>query len=296
MGAREPLSPLGASCPVTEAAGNIIRRRDVVGFSLTEATYAAGVSLARHCHADSYLTLVLSGTYKERYSGREFEWQEGALHLLPAGEHHENQFLTAVRLLRVKIEPVALERLGEEQARCLAEPREITGPLSKWLANRVLHEFMAQDEIATLAMEGVLLEILAESARSSDDAHASSAPNWLRRVRESLEETYIEGPALVSLAALAGVHPVHLSREFHRHYHMTIGEFIRKRRIDHASKLLSNSDLSLAEIASACGFSDQSHFCALFRKHSGMTPAKFRNISAPDRGARPRKRPVNVAV
>lgn len=254
------------------------------------------MSLPQHCHADCYLTLVLSGTYRERFAGREFEWQEGALHLLPAGELHENQFLTAVRLLRVKIEPLAVERLGEEHARCLAEPREITGPLSKWLASRVLHEFMAQDDIAPLAMEGVLLEILAESARSSDDSHASSAPNWLRRVRETLEESYIEGPALASLAAIAGVHPVHLSREFHRHYQMTIGEYIRKRRIDHATKLLSNSDLSLAEIASACGFSDQSHFCALFRKHSGMTPAKFRNISAPDRGVRLKKRPANVAV
>ncbi len=264
---------------MTDTAGTTVRRRDIAGFSITEALYAAGVSLPRHCHANSYLTLVLSGRYTEKHSNREFQWDTGALHLLPAGERHENEFAIAVRLLRVKIEPAAIDRLGEEHARRLSEPREITGPLASWLANRAIREFMSQDDIAPLAIEGVLLEILAESARSSDETHGANAPHWLRRVRESLEESYLQAPGLAHLAAIAGVHPVHLSREFHRRYHMTIGEFIRKRRIEHASELLSNSELSMTEIASTCGFSDQSHFCALFKKYSGMTPAKFRDLS-----------------
>jgi AraC family transcriptional regulator len=280
MSACESVSLSSGSCPVMDAAGSTIRRRDIVGFSLTEALYAEGVSLPEHCHANSYLTLVLSGSYIEKYSDHEVQWNEGALHLLPAGESHANRFLTAVRVLRVKIEQSALQRLGKEPARYLSEPREISGPLSAWLANRVVREFMSQDDIAPLAIEGVLLEMLAESARSSDDTLGSGAPGWLRRVRELLQESYLEAPPLTKLAGIAGVHPVHLSREFHKHYQMTIGEYIRKRRIEHASELLSNSELSLAEIAGTCGFSDQSHFCALFKKHSGMTPAKFRNLSS----------------
>jgi AraC family transcriptional regulator len=279
MSACELLSAPSDSCPVTETAGSTIRRRDIVGFSLTEALYAEGVSLPLHRHTNSYLTLVLSGSYCESYTDREFQWDEGALHLLPAGQRHGNRFLTAVRLLRVKIEPASIERLGEEHARYLSEPREISGALTSWLANRMMREFKAQDDIAPLAMEGVLLEMLAESARASDEIHGSNAPNWLRRVRESLEDSYLQAPALASLAAIAGVHPVHLSREFHKHYRMTIGEYIRKRRIEHASELLCYSELSLSEVATACGFSDQSHFCAKFKKHLGMTPAKFRNLS-----------------
>jgi len=279
MSAREPVFTAVNSCPVTDTAGSTIRRRDITGFSLTEALYAEGVSLPRHCHANSYLTFVLSGTYSENCAHGEFQRRPGALHLLPAGERHDNQFETAVRMLRVKIEPAAIQRLGEERARCLSQPREITGPLSAWLANRMIHEFLAQDDVAALAMEGVLLEMLAESARLSDETRGSSAPGWLRRVRELLQDSYLEAPALPVLAGIAGVHPVHLSREFHKHFHMTIGEYIRKRRIEQACELLSNSELSLAEIASSCGFSDQSHFCAVFKKNSGMTPAKFRDLS-----------------
>jgi AraC family transcriptional regulator len=291
MSATELVSPPSSSCPVMDAAGSTIRRRDIAGFSLTEALYAEGMSLPPHCHANAYLSLVLSGSYCERHSRRDFQWNEGALHLMPAGEPHEDQFTTAVRMLRVKIERAAVQRLGEEHARCLSEPREISGPLSAWLANRVIREFMAQDDIAPLAMEGVLLEMLAESARSSDETHGANAPAWLRQVRELLQDSFIEPPGLATLAGLAQVHPVHLSREFHKHFQMTIGEFIRKRRIEHASELLSNSARSLGEIASSCGFSDQSHFCAVFKKHSGMTPAKFRNLSA-----HPKLRAAKVAT
>jgi AraC family transcriptional regulator len=279
MSAREPVSTPSGPCPVTDTAGKIIRRRDTAGFSLTEALYAEGISLARHCHAHCYLTLVLAGSYSEKHVQREFHWSEGALHLLPAGERHENRFETAARLLRVKIEPAAIQGWGAEHARFLSEPREISGPLSAWLANRMVREFMSQDDIAPLAIEGVLLEMLAESARSSDEQQASSAPIWLRRVREFLQDSYVDAPGLATLAGVAGVHPVHLSREFHKHYRMTIGEYIRKRRVEHASELLSKSELSLAQIASTCGFSDQSHFCALFKKHAGLTPAKFRKLS-----------------
>jgi AraC family transcriptional regulator len=280
MSAADQVSIPSSFCPVTDAAGSTVRRRDIAGFSLTEALYAEGVSLPRHCHPNSFLTLVLAGTYTERHSHREFHWHEGALHLLPAGERHENHFETAARLLRVKIEPAAIQRLGREHARYLSEPREITGPLSAWLANRMMREFQAQDDVAPLAMEGVLLEVLAESARSSDETRGPDAPGWLRRVRELLQDSYVQAPGLAALAGIAGVHPVHLSREFHKHFHVTIGEYIRKRRIEQASELLSHSDLSLVAIASTCGFSDQSHFCALFKKHSGMTPAQFRNLSS----------------
>lgn len=279
MGARESVLLTSGPCPVTDTAGNVVRRRDIAGFSLTEAVYAEGTLLSRHCHAHCYLTLVLSGTYTERQSQHEFTWGEGALHLLPAGERHENEFETAVRLLRVEIEPAAIHGWGAEHARFLSEPREIIGPVAAWLANRITREFLAQDDAAELAMEGVLLEMLAESGRASDAARGAGAQGWLRRVREVLQDSYFETPGLAALAGIAGVHPVHLSREFHKHYGMTIGEFVRTRRVQRASELLSKSHMSLAEIASACGFSDQSHFCALFKKHSGMTPARFRKMS-----------------
>jgi len=267
------------ACPVTDTSGSVIRRRDLIAFSLSESVYAKGLKLSKHCHTHAYLSYVLSGSYIEKYADRECICAEGALRFLPPSEFHENDYTAGARCLLVKIEPSALDRLGEHSP-VLSSPGEVSGLASSWLANRLYREFAAEDDVAPLAMEGVLLEILAESARAIGEGGAAHAPAWLRRVREALEGTYLQAPSLADLAAIAGVHPVHLSREFRKHYQSTIGEFIRKRRIEHACKMLAGSETALSEVALACGFSDQSHFCAMFKGHTGLTPAKFRDLSA----------------
>ncbi|HWY47533.1 MAG TPA: AraC family transcriptional regulator [Bryobacteraceae bacterium] len=264
---------------VTDISGSIVRRRDLTAFSLSETVYRQGLTLSKHCHSHAYLSFVLTGRYMEKYAERECICSEGALRFLPPSELHENDYLDGARCLLVKIEPSALERLGEHSP-VLSSPGEVAGLASSWLANRLYREFSAEDDVAPLAMEGVLLEILAESARAIGEGSAAHAPAWLRRVREALEDSYLQAPSLADLAVIAGVHPVHLSREFRKHYQSTIGEFIRKRRIEHACKLLVGSCTALSEIALACGFSDQSHFCAMFKGHTGLTPAKFRDMSA----------------
>jgi AraC family transcriptional regulator len=264
--------------PVTGLSGTVVKQREIPGFTLTESVYLSGLRLAPHRHSQAYLSFVLSGSYTEKYADRECACSTGALRFLPPDELHENHFETTVRSLLVRIDSQALDRLGDH-APVLSNPGEVSGLASSWLANRMYREFLASDDIAPLAMEGVLLEILAESARAIGESGAH-APIWLRRVREALEDSYLLAPSLAELAAIGGVHPVHLSREFRKHYDTTIGEFIRKRRIEHACHLLAHSDKSLSEIALMCGFSDQSHFCAMFKTHTSLTPAKFRDMSA----------------
>ena len=265
--------------PVTGTSGTTVRRRDIPGFSISDTVYAEGLCLAKHYHKDAYLISVLSGVYDETYAGAKSNCAQGNLRFLPQGELHENSFRSTSRCLIVRIDPSVLSRLCEH-ASVLSSPGEVHGIASTWLAGRLHREFMAEDDIAGLAIEGVLLEILAESARSIGQADGGRAPRWLKRVREMLEENYLSSPSLTELSTLAGVHQVHLSREFRKHYNCTIGEFIRKRRVEHACQLLSKSEAPLSEIALTCGFSDQSHFSAMFKAHVGLTPAKFREVSS----------------
>jgi AraC family transcriptional regulator len=74
-----------------------------------------------------------------------------------------------------------------------------------------------------------------------------------------------------------GVHPVHLAREFRRHFRCTPGEYVRRLRVESAARALSHSDAPLAQIGLAAGFSHQAHFCRVFKRHTGMTPSEFRS-------------------
>src|SRR5579872_5574810 len=134
-----------AACPVTETSGNTLRRRDLTAFSLTESVYPGGLILSKHCHSHAYLSFVLSGSYTERYANRECQCSEGALRFLPPSEHHENDYGSGARCLLVKIEPSALERLGEHSP-VLSSPGVVAGLASSWLANRLYREFIAGDD------------------------------------------------------------------------------------------------------------------------------------------------------
>lgn len=84
------------------------------------------------------------------------------------------------------------------------------------------------------------------------------------------------------MARSVGVHPVHLATTFRRHFGSTIGEYVRRLRIDFATRQIASSEESLCNIALAAGFADQSHFSKVFRQQTGMTPGVFRaNLRAP---------------
>src|SRR5258708_38725638 len=148
--------------------------------------------------------------------------------------------------------------------------------LTPWL----YHELQQGDERPLASFEGILLEMLAEGARhAGNTSPVAVIPRWLRIAREYLEANFLRPLSLAEIAGAAGVHRVHLSREFRRSFSTTVGEHLRRKRIEPACHLVSNTNLALAEIAMTCGFSDQSHFSATFRRQVGLTPARFRQMS-----------------
>ena len=74
----------------------------------------------------------------------------------------------------------------------------------------------------------------------------------------------------------AGISPSHFSRLLKERTGRTFTELLRQCRVDLACDLLRSPDPSLAEIADACGFCDQSYFTRVFQDVKGMTPKQFR--------------------
>jgi AraC family transcriptional regulator len=62
---------------------------------------------------------------------------------------------------------------------------------------------------------------------------------------------------------------------FRTHFHVSIGEYARERRLERAERLLAEGRCALTEVALECGFFDQSHLIRAFRRLRGMTPTRW---------------------
>jgi AraC family transcriptional regulator len=169
--------------------------------------------------------------------------------------------------------------MRERPLSLLDSARDFRGGLTSILALRLYGEFRQADEFSPLAVEGLVLEIMAEASRSAAESSSCSKPRWLEQAREILHDGCGEAPTLSHLAAAVGVHPIYLARSFRKHYRCTVGEYVRRLRIEAACREISVSRKPLSEIAAASGFCDQSHFSNAFKRYTGMTPAEFRAVS-----------------
>ena len=255
--------------------GRVTKRLSVSDFVLTEATYNARSRLARHAHERSYFCFVLHGTYTERYGRREILCKPSSVTFRASDETHEAFLHDAdSRIFVIEISPRWIETLRADSL-SLKSDNDFCGGATPRLCASLNREFHRNDSAAKLAIEGLAIELLAEASRQRS-TRVSTVPRWLRQAREMIIEHFPEALQLTQIAGAVGVHPVYLATAFRENFGVTIGEFVRKLRIEHACSELTKGDLPLAAIALQAGFVDQSHFSKVFKSYLGTTPARYR--------------------
>lgn len=249
---------------------------NVPGFVLRLGEHAGGSELPRHQHHGPTICYVLRGGFTEYSGGEAAECQAGTLKLMPAGEPHWNRFgSAATRGLRIEVER---GRFVEVPAihRVLDERRHLTGGRGAELARRMIGELTAADTAGPIAAEGLALELLVELARGGAPRRETRPAPWLVAVEERIRERYRTGVSVGEIARELGVNPATLARAYRRRFGCTVGERIRRLRVEHAARELAETDEPLTEIALRAGFYDQSHFTNVFRRTLGVTPAAYR--------------------
>ncbi len=80
------------------------------------------------------------------------------------------------------------------------------------------------------------------------------------------------------LAEISGVSQQYLCRIFKQTMNLRPNEYITRRRLIEAKKLLSESDIPVSDVAAQSGFSDTGYFCTVFRRYESITPVEYRKI------------------
>lgn len=258
--------------PVT--LGRTTRSCRTAGFVLTEGAYAPMTSLSRHRHERATLSFAVSGSFIEATDDATLACDELDLIAKPPLEEHSNRFgQNGARLVMVEFTTERLESVLP-LTHVFDHARQIPGRgVIAIIASRLHREMERRDEASVLAMEGLVLELLAEASRPANPVRQSrafaAAENFLRR-------NWQESLSVGQIAEAAGVHPATLVRLFRAHRNCSPGEYLRQFRIAHAARELTRSARSIAEIAVEVGFYDQSHFTNAFKRQLGITPAEYR--------------------
>lgn len=257
--------------------GKTLRSSQVAGLRIAETAYMPGLKVPPHSHEHAYFCLVIKGTFDGLYGkGRQAGKPFAAVFRPPNELHSVNFHDEGALLFSLEVENRWLER-AREHGLILDRSTELTGGALSWLAIRLYREACSMDEASPLVIEGLFLEMLAEASRRAAQVTERRPPAWLVEAREIIHTRFKDSLTIGQLAEAVGVHPVHLATVFRKFYRCTIGEDIRRLRIEYACRHVSGSNMSLVEIALAAGFSDQSHFSKTFKQFTGMSPVQFRS-------------------
>jgi AraC family transcriptional regulator len=267
--------------PKTPPEPTRVRRVQAGGFTVTEGIHRHGSQLPWHDHATPTICFVLNGTFTEVWRGGSVACVSSTLKFTPAGERHWDRFDRGdVRGLLIEPDDDQVAAI-RPHATVLDERESFQGGFLSTLGWRIYQEMQRPDPAAPLAIEGLLLELVASASRLRESGAEIGRPRWLEQARDRIHAELSHRPSLSSLARAVGVHPVTLARAFRQAFGCTVGEYVRQLRIERAAHQLAGTELSLAEIALAAGFSDQSHFSNMFRERTGLSPSKFRRVVRP---------------
>jgi len=256
------------------APRRVLGRLESPSFKVEEVAYAPGLCIARHAHETAHLIYIVEGLHWSGHSRGGDACAPGTVRFIPAGEPHENYFPKGSRCLGVEVLRPFLE-LAVEEGFPMAASGELASPSAPAQGALLYREFRQTDDVSALAIEGLLLQLMLSGVRRTP-RRSGPTPAWLLRIRDMLDEEGNRHLTLLHLSRSAGRHPVQVSRQFRHHFGRTISEYVRQVRVARAQSLLSRRDLSLADIALASGFADQSHFTNVFRRLTGVPPHRYR--------------------
>jgi len=258
----------------TYFGGKLVSMTEHSGVVLSEVEYPTAIRWKLHTHGRAFFALLLDGHYAESYRNWSWTYRPFTMGFHPEGMSHADECgVDNSRFFLIELENAWMERLRDYSPISPIEPR-VCDAKAGLLAARLFRESKRCTLQLPLLMEGLVLEIL--STMVPDSVSERKKPRWVAKVREILEEEFSQKHTLEEIARRLDLHPVYLTRAFRKLTGESPGHFLSRIRVRNAIERLTNTEMSIAEIALVTGFSDQSHLTRALKQQTGITPAAFR--------------------
>ena len=256
--------------------GRSLTAQDFGQFVITERQYPAGYSTPVHAHERPLFCVVLDGAYEEQHSRKRLTCSRTTMLFHAAEEEHLERFADCGgRSLIVEMETAWVDRIREIAGVGIHTSAAQDSGMLRPMGSRLYREFLTGDPASRLIIEGLLFEITGEFFRA-ERRQETQRPRWLGRAVEMIQDNFPRRLSLAKIADEVGVHPVHLAQSFRRFHGCTIGDYVRRIRIDYACQQLVRTDTAFVDLAIAAGFADRSHFARTFKRAVGILPSQYR--------------------
>ena len=236
------------------------------------------------------LIINTQGNFQESRIGGKFHSRmrnKDELLIVPAGETNATAWTGNAEFSRLTLCPQFMKDIAHE----LVDPDRIE-IMPKFVTHDPLIHQISLSLKADLEIGSPTGKIFGESAAIMLAArllqqHSIRSPKQLsdqvglssyalRLVVDHIRSHLNEDLMIADLAQIAGMSSYYFMRMFKRSMHITVRQYIIQQRVELAQELLRRRELSIADIALQCGFTNQSHFTNVFRQLAKTTPKTYR--------------------
>lgn len=134
------------------------------------------------------------------------------------------------------------------------------------------------DDTSAIDLLQALLKFTLNTLKN-DTSHFSSKAEmtWLQ-VKRYMQDNFCSPINRAHVASFFKLHPSYISQLFKRNGSENFNSMLRRLRLEHATKLLKQTNLTIDEITDSCGYLSSTYFISAFHKHFGLSPGKYRNL------------------
>jgi AraC-like DNA-binding protein len=160
----------------------------------------------------------------------------------------------------------------------LARTAAVRADLEKKEGRLLREELTRKMEHAATFQEIILTyqEALSRLEKEIERPFSAQRDQSVEKAREYLDRHFKEAVSLAKLSRKAGVSTATFSRRFKRLTGLGMGEYLQKRRLEEAKRLLKSTRLPVFRIARDCGFKSVPYFVHLFHEKNGLPPQAYR--------------------
>jgi AraC family transcriptional regulator len=243
-----------------------------------EITFRPGQIVPLHAHHNARLVYVFSGDVAELYDNQQIVFDQNSFSFHPAILRHRNETgTTAARALIIELctsdSRELLPLVGAD-----VDPFSTRAPRLRSTAIELSRALATPDHAQPVLVEAITLDLVARAGRMiSERAGPRPRPQFLDEAKETIALNPARCAKLSDVASSVGTSARMLADAFRIHEATTFKSYVQAQRVAAAQMLLERDDANIADIALACGFSDQSHLTRVFRSVTGLTPSVWRD-------------------